>query len=238
LDSLHRLHIQLILVLILSTIVLEMRTGKRSLGDLLFGQTRGRVLALLYGRPDEAYHLREIARRTETSVGSIQRELSALADAGLISKSALGNQVFYRANAANPLFSDLRSLVAKTTGIFKLLEHALAPLSASIDFAFVYGSVATGQDTASSDIDLMIVGLTTLDQVLDALSPVEKLLLRPVNPTIYTPEDFEQKLRAGNHFLRSLQNSKKVFLIGGEDGLTGARANRLVQNGDHQSARD
>jgi hypothetical protein len=82
--------------LILSTIVLEMRTTLSSAGDLLFGQTRGRVLALLYGVPDETFFVRQIARQVETSVGTVQRELVLLADAGLIKRSAFGSQVFYQ----------------------------------------------------------------------------------------------------------------------------------------------
>jgi predicted nucleotidyltransferase len=206
-----------------------MRTPLKSIGDLLFGQTRGRVLALLYGASDESFFVRQIARRIETSVGSVQRELALLTGSGLIDRSVLGAQVFYRANREHPAFAELRALLAKTTGVFQLLKTALAPLSARIDFAFVYGSVARGEDKAESDIDLMVVGAVTLDEVLDATSSVEKHLQRPVNPTIYSLVELRQRLGSGNHFLRSLETSKKVFLIGNEDGFREASATRLVQ---------
>ena len=131
-------------VLDLSTIVLEMRTQLTSVGDLLFGQTRGRVLALLYGAPDEPLFVRQIARLAETSVGTVQRELALLTDAGLIKRSALGSQVFYQANQEHPDFPELRALLAKTAGVFQMLKAALAPFSARINLAFVYGSVARG----------------------------------------------------------------------------------------------
>jgi predicted nucleotidyltransferase len=98
-----------------------------------------------------------------------------------------------------------------------LLKSALASLKSRIDFAFVYGSVARGEDKATSDIDLMVIGAVSLDDVLDAVGPLEKQFRRPVNPTIYSREDLKKRLHEGNHFLQSLMDSKKVFLIGDEN---------------------
>lgn len=206
-----------------------MRTSLTSVGDLLFGQTRGRVLALLYGASDETFFVRQIARQVETSVGTVQRELALLADAGLIKRSAVGSQVFYQANQEHPDFPELRALLAKTAGVFQMLKAALVPLSSRITVAFVYGSVARGEERAASDIDLMVIGTVSLDEVLDAVSPVEKQLRRPVNPTIYSLEDVRTRLHEGNHFLQSLRKSKKVFLVGDEDEFRKVNANRLVQ---------
>jgi len=206
-----------------------MRTALTSVGDLLFGQTRGRVLALLYGTPDEPLFARQIARQVEISVGTVQRELTLLTDAGLIKRSALGSQVFYQANQEHPDFPELRALLAKTAGVFQMLKAALAPFSTRINFAFVYGSVARGEEKATSDIDLMVIGTVSLDEVLDAVGPVEKQLRRPVNPTIYSLEDLKARFRSGNHFLQSLKESKKVFLIGDEDEFRKVSTTRLVQ---------
>ena len=206
-----------------------MRTPLTPVGDLLFGQTRGRILALLYGGPDQTFFVRQIARQIDGSIGTVQRELVLLADIGLILRSEVGNQVFYRANQEHPDYPELRALLAKTLGVFHLLKSALAPLKSRIDFAFVYGSVARGEDKATSDIDLMVIGAATLDDVLDAVGPLEKQLRRPVNPTIYSREDLKKRLHEGNHFLQSLMDSKKVFLIGDENEYREACTIRLVQ---------
>jgi len=187
-------------------------------------------LALLYGAPDEPLFVRQIARLAETSVGTVQRELTLLTDAGLIKRSALGSQVFYQANQEHPDFPELRALLAKTAGVFQMLKAALAPLSTRINLAFVYGSVARGEEKARSDIDLMVIGAVSLDEVLDTVGPVEKQLRRPVNPTIYSLEDLKARFRSGNHFLQSLKKSKKVFLIGDEDEFRKASTTRLVQS--------
>lgn len=203
-------------VLKVSTIVLVMRTEGASLANLLFGQTRGRILATLFGTSDEAFFVRQLARRVAISVGSVQRELLTLADAGLIVRSQNGNQVFYRANRQHPAYAELHALLAKTAGIFLQLSKALAPLADEIEFALVYGSFARGEETAGSDVDLMVVGKVTLDDLLEHLVSVERTLQRPVNPTVYSSREVRTKLKAGNHFLKAIQEGKATFLVGDE----------------------
>jgi predicted nucleotidyltransferase len=194
----------------------EIRAPDAPLSNLLFGQTRGRILSTLYGDPDAAFYVRQIARRVAVSAGSVQRELITLADAGLISRSQIGSQVFYRANRDHPAFAELHALLAKTAGVFHQLAEALAPLSRAIEFAFVYGSFARGEEKSGSDVDLMVVGQVTLDQLLERLAPAERALGRPVNPAVYSSEEIRSKLKGGNHFLKAIQRGDKTFLIGDE----------------------
>jgi predicted nucleotidyltransferase len=196
-----------------------MRTTSDSLGNLLFGQTRGKILALLYGTPDRTFFIRQIARQIGTSVGTVQRELETLAQVGLIRRSVTGKQVHYQADREHPAFAELHSLVAKTFGIYQLLRSAVDPLAERISFAFVYGSMAQANNDAASDVDLIVIGDVTMDEVLAQLTPIERILGRPINPTVYSLEEFKSKLRGGNHFVASLMRSKKVILLGDEDEL-------------------
>ena len=209
------LHFQAVLVL--STIVLGMRTEASALGDLLFGQTRGRILATLYDKPETTFFVRQLARHISGSVGTVQRELATLTAAGLILRDDRENQVFYRANRAHPVFPELHSLLAKTTGVFHMLRESLMPLSESIEFAFVYGSFARGEEKAESDIDLMVAGEATFDELLEQVSPVERALNRPINPTIYARDELRTKVHSGNHFLQAVQSGPLVFLLGSEN---------------------
>jgi len=188
-----------------------------SVGKLLFGQVRGRILERLYRSKDSFFFTRQIARDINASSGTTQRELETLTQAGLILRLPQpGPLTFYGANQKHPLFPELRSLIAKTFGILHLLMQALEPLSKSIEFAFLYGSFARGDETAQSDIDLMIIGDLNLDEVLEYLAPLEATLQRPINPTIYSSEELRTKLHAGHHFLASIQQGKIIFLIGNE----------------------
>ncbi len=182
----------------------------------MFGQTRGRILAVLFGSPDGAFFLRQIARNVDVSVGSVQRELKTLTEAGITLRNQTGNQVFYRANRGHPLYPELHALIAKTLGVFHLVSAALWPLADRIQYAFVYGSFARGEETAGSDIDLLVIGSVTLDDLLERLASVELSLRRPINPSIYSLEEWTAKLRDGHHFLNAIQKGKTVFLIGDE----------------------
>lgn len=209
-------------------------SAAETLSDLLLGQTRGRILALLFGAPDQAFFVREISRRTAVSVGTVQRELEKLAHFELILRTTYGRQVFYQANQSHPIFFELRSLVAKTAGVYHLLTEALTPFAGQMAFAFVYGSLANGGEKAGSDVDLMVVGSVPMDDVLMLLSSAEKEIGRAVNPTVYSVSEFRKKLQEGNHFLSAVLRGKKVMLFGDADELGKMGGVRLAQGGAQQ----
>ena len=205
------------------------------LADLLFGRTRGAILALLYGHTDESFYTRQIARKVNASVGAIQRELESLAKIGLIKRSSVGNQVFYQVNKDAPVFAEMRGLVHKTVGAFAILRSALEPLSNQIVAAFVYGSVARQQETARSDIDVMVLGKVILEDVLSHLSGMETTLGRAINPTVYSVSEFRSKVASGNHFLNAVLKGEKVFLLGDESELRKLGRVRMVKTRTHKS---
>jgi uncharacterized protein len=205
------------------------------LADLLFGRTRGAILALLFGHADQSFYTRQIAREVDASVGAVQRELENLSKVGLIVRNSVGSQVFYQANRDAPIFREMQGLVNKTVGIFSVLRSALHPLAKRVLVAFVYGSVAREEETAQSDVDLLVVGKATLEEVLSRLSTVEKSIRRPINPTVYSVAEFKSKLASGNHFLTAVLKGQKVFLLGGEDELRKVGGVRLAKAGADQS---
>jgi uncharacterized protein len=207
-----------------------MSTAPQSgLSSVLFGRTRSGVLAMLYGRPRSSFYLREIARHIGSSVGPVQRELDQLHRAGLVTRTSSGHQVFYQANKNGPVFEEMRSLVAKTVGFVDVIHSALAPISTRIRVAFIYGSVARQEETAESDIDLMVVGRARFDEVLVRLSKAQVKLGRDINPTVYSSREFSAKLADGNNFLNTVMKDKKLFVIGTENELAEVGGKRLAQ---------
>jgi predicted nucleotidyltransferase len=197
--------------------------------SLLFGVYRRGVLALLLLRPEASLHVREIARATGKAPGTLLRELNALAEAGVLARRRVGNQVHFQANAACPIFEDLRNILKKTVGVADVLREALAPLAGKIRAAFVYGSIARGDERAGSDIDLMVVGEVGFADVVAALAPAQELLRREVNPNVYPALEFRRKLAAGEPFLKRVLADRKIFIIGDEDDLGQPRAHRKAQ---------
>jgi len=201
----------------------------------LFVASRGAVLALLFGHADQSFYTRQIARQVDASVGAVQRELQTLAKSGLIVRTPVGNQVFYRANRSSPVFSEMRSLISKTVGAFSVLRSAIQPLSKRIVAAFVYGSMARQEESAASDIDVMVIGQIRLEDVLARFSAAETATGRPINATVYSVAEFKSKLASGNHFANTVLKGTKVFLLGGEDELGKVGRLRLVKAGSHKS---
>lgn len=186
------------------------------IADALFGKTRRLVLALLFGQPDKAFYTREIVAAAGAGASQVQKELDQLTRAGLLIRERRANQVYFRVNAAAPVFAELSGLVAKTFGIADVVRAALAPLRDLIDAAFIYGSVARSEHHASSDIDVFLVGDILLSQLALPLSEVEKRLGRQISTTIFERKEFAGRLKKRDHFISKVLASPKIFLIGDE----------------------
>lgn len=190
-----------------------------SLADTLFSSTQQRVLGRLFGQPDRSFYATELIAAGGGS-GAVQRELARLEASGLVESSRIGNQKHYQANRQSPIFEELRGIVLKTFGVADVLRETLAPLADRIAMAFIYGSVASGADTAKSDIDVMLIGdEISYPDVLEVLAPCEKRLGRAVNPTIYSKKELKKKQAAGNSFLERVLNQPRIVLMGADDAI-------------------
>lgn len=190
----------------------------QSMISLLLPEYRRRVLGLLLLRPDEALHGREIARRTGLAAGTVTRELGKLAEVGLLQREKRGNQQLYSANKRSPIFTELASILRKTSGMADVLLQALAPAAAQIQVAFVFGSMAQARESAGSDIDLMLIGDLSFGQAVQLIYPTQASLGREVNPKVFSKDEFAQKA-ATDGFLGDVLSKPKIFLIGGDDEL-------------------
>ncbi len=191
-----------------------------TIGDALFTKTQQRVLSLLYGKPDRSFYTNEIVRRADMGRGTISRELARLVSAGLLVITRVGNQHHYRANPDTPVYNELLGIVRKTFGIADVIRAVLAPVDDQIDWAFVYGSIAKGEDAASSDIDLLVAteSLAYAD-LMKVLTQAEQLLDRPVNPSIYTLEQIKNKVHDKNAFLSRVMEQPKLWVKGSKDDI-------------------
>ncbi len=193
--------------------------GVSALAGALFTATQQRVLGLLFGQPDRSFFVNEIIALADSGHGAVQRELARLAGSGLAVVSRAGNRKYYRANPESPLFREICGIVRKTVGIEETVRGALEPLSGELALALLHGSVARQTDTASSDIDLLLVSdRSTLEDVYAALAPAENLLGRRIGPTLYTTEEFHRRRAARSEFLTRVLESRHVVLMGSLDG--------------------
>jgi len=185
----------------------------------LFPGTRRKILSLFFMHPDRQFYFREVLKLTGTKQGIIQRELKSLTQTGILELETKGNQTYYSVNKSNPIYEELRRIVLKTFGLVDVLRDALLPLKKRIDVAVIYGSIASEEETAKSDVDLLVIGKISFDSLSEAIDKVEKQTMREINTSLYPTEEFKQKIRRKNHFLRSVLKSNLIYLIGSENDL-------------------
>jgi len=192
-----------------------------SLADALFSPVQERVLGLLFGQPDRRFQSAELIRLADGGTGAVHRQLSRLAEAGWITVVRSGNQKYYQANRACPAFSELHGLIVKTVGVVEPLRQALAAKQEAVRAAFVYGSVAKGNDTAASDLDLMVISdRLGYQELFEALQPAEVVLARPVNPNLMSIAEWRTKRAQGDTFAARIAAQPRLFVIGSDDELT------------------
>ena len=185
-----------------------------TISSALFTDSQSRLFVWLFGQPDRAYHLNELRRLTGLGSASLQRELNRLATAGLVDAQAVGNLRRFQANPQSPVYAELVALTRKTLGTVPVLREALRTLQPKLQSAWVYGSVAKQTDTARSDIDVMLVGNDLLlSQVLAALAPAEAQLGRRVNPSCYSPQEFERRRGEPDSFVNRVLTQPTLPLI-------------------------
>ena len=184
--------------------------------EILFGNYRRKILALLLLRPDEQFHVREIARLIDIPAGSLHRELKSLAEGELLNRSRSGNQVYYQANTGCQIFPELAGLFRKTIGLADVVHDALLPLQEHVELAFIFGSIAQGKERIGSDIDLFIVGDVTFAEAVGALVETHQQLGREINPVIMTRSEFQNKSTI-DPFVMRLIDEPKIFVRGAQN---------------------
>ncbi|MCI0334591.1 MAG: nucleotidyltransferase domain-containing protein [Planctomycetes bacterium] len=182
--------------------------------DALFPAVRQHVLTATLMQPERWWYLSKLAVYLQRSPSSLQREVARLADAGILETRQEANRTYYRPNADCPLLPELTGLIAKTVGVADVVRHALAAVARRIEWAFIYGSLARGEEVSESDVDLLVIGDVKLSELARSIKIAEKKLGRPVNPTVFPRAEFAAKLRAGQHFVHSVVAGDKLFLVG------------------------
>jgi predicted nucleotidyltransferase len=190
-----------------------------SIAEALFGKAQRAVMALLFGQSGRPFYVRELVAAAGSGASQVQKELDNLARAGLVLREPRGNQVWFRANPASPVFGELKSLVAKTFGIADIVREALRPFSGKITAAFIYGSVARGEHDAASDVDVLVVSDIAPSRFAPVQLELGGLLGRRISLVHYGTGELNRHIETYEHFVRNVMSQPKIWLYGSEESL-------------------
>lgn len=216
-----------------TTIVVELRTNvfemtKQAI-ELMFNSYKRRLLSMLLLRPGDRYHVRELSRMTGVPAGSLHRELKTMYEAGLLVREQVGNQVLYSADQDCPIFNELAAIFRKTTGLAYLLRDELDAVSDRIDSAIVFGSMASGRQNSSSDVDVLVLGRLKLIDAVKALAPVGQILKREINPVVMTSDHFHLLIDKNDRFAMRVLEGPKLFVVGNESEFAKLKQDRSTR---------
>ena len=171
----------------------------------------------VYGQPEKSFYTKEIIRSTGMGVATIKRELDRMLASGILSLTKIGNQHHYQANPDCPIYFELLGIVKKTFGVTGVIKHALYPLRENISWAFIFGSVASGKETSTSDIDVMIIGDIEFSDAVKALYAAQETLGREVNPKIYRKEEWIHMLNNKDAFIKDVLSKPRMDVLGDDN---------------------
>lgn len=184
------------------------------LAEILSSKVRAEIFRILFGINIEELHLREIQRRTGFAIGTVRQEVLKLVTNGLIVKRVSGNRTYFRANKNHPLFTEIHNLVLKTSGLVDIFKIALN--NKLIRFAFVFGSIASGNIKEDSDVDIFIIGDIGLREVSKLLKGQSNLIGREINVHVMEEQEFISRKQQKEHFIARILESTILMIIGNE----------------------
>ncbi len=179
------------------------------------------VLGLLLLHPGEEFYQSEIVRNTGQSLLQVQRALRRIEDSGLARATRRGNRIYYTANRDHPVHEEMKGMIMKTVAFGDALREGLAPIRNQILLACIFGSVASGREGSTSDVDLLIVGEVSSRKLAGVIGPLARTLGREVNHLVYKPHEFRRRILEGDRFLTDVIQGPLIWLIGNRDVAAG-----------------
>jgi predicted nucleotidyltransferase len=187
--------------------------------EKIFGsRIRAKILGWLFTHSDESFFVRQMALILKEDPTNVSREMARLEELGILKSKRNGNLKHFQTNQECPFFDELKGLVLKTSGVAGRIRASLERV-AGIEFAFIYGSYAKGEEKADSDVDLLIIGDVDMGRLDSNLGKLEKTLGREINYVLYSMEEFKSKKKAKHGFLMDVLSGKKIMMVGAENGL-------------------
>ena len=185
---------------------------------LFSSQTRVGLLRLFFTRPEDRFYTRQIARQLHRDISGIKRELDNLERAGLLISDKVGNLRYYTVNKTAAIYSEVKSIVAKTVGLQALISEALTALS-GLHQVWLYSTNSHDPGEEVGPVSLLIVGGVDLAELNEAVTRLEEQLAREISYTVFDEGEFRRRRAEADPFLTEVLGGRNVLLIGRDDGV-------------------
>ena len=187
------------------------------LESLVRSKTTRKILGLLFSNPEGRFYMRQLERMTGEPVSAVRRDLKRLESAGILLSREEAKVKYFWVNKENPIYEEVKRIVFKTIAVGDTIKGFIKNIR-GLKVAFIYGSIARGEENAKSDLDLMIIGKIDSVRLHSKIGEIEDKVNRTINYIFIKDEDLKAKRTA---FLNRVLKEKKIFLIGDERDLQG-----------------
>lgn len=161
--------------------------------QFLLTERQQRILATVLLRPERDFSLAELIDAAGAGGhGSTQNYVKLLVKSGVVESFEVRRRPRYRANLKHPIHVELASICCKTFGIRDVIAQALRSVAPRNTYAFIFGSVARGEERPDSDIDVMIIGDVCVMKMHTMAADLGQRLGRYVHVNVYDSVEWAQ----------------------------------------------
>lgn len=189
-----------------------------NLRDLMISKVRVKLLEIFFADPNEMFYVRDLVRRTNEEINAVRRELLHLEKSGLVKKEPRGNRLYYWLKKDYPFYSDLSSMIAKTTGLGGKIVKNRAKLG-RISSVLFSGKFTKRLTKGSQPVDVLIIGEVVLPELAALIREEEKNRDSEINYTVMSLEEFTFRKKRHDPFLMEIIYGPRVMILGQEEDL-------------------
>lgn len=191
------------------------------LPDLIVSKTRVKLLEAFLTDPTQMYHVRDLVRKTGDEINAVRRELARMEKLGMVKKEPRGNRLYYWFRHDYPLYHDLLSLVAKTTGFGAALIKNRSKLGSVRAVMFSGKFVRHIARKSTDEVDLLIVGNVNLSELANLVRAEEEQRGQAINYTPMTEDELKFRRSRHDPFLAGILSQSRIMIVGSDEDLVG-----------------
>jgi hypothetical protein len=190
-----------------------------NIGDIVTSKVRVKLLELFFSDVTEMYHVRGIVREVKEEINAVRICLEKFEKEGIVKKEPRGNRIYYWLRSDYPLYGDILSIVAKTTGLgLQIVENKRK--IGNVSFVMFSGRfVRRLKRKREDDIDILVVGEVVLPELATLVRLEESKRSTEINYTVMSREEFDFRKKRRDPFLLGILASSRVMIIGDEEDL-------------------